>query len=184
MLKKTKPNCWKQIVFIVPFIIYFWLNGWVYTAFRKKHRGLQLIKISSEGDRSLISSGPFFIGVIRLWLSFWSERYFFVASWQSKHLSVKKHKNEKRRSKLSLIRPKCAWIRLWSDLSDQIDFCSDHLRTIVQTVVRSNFRPDPATSVCEHTGVRSVGSDHKPIWFWTSTWIRKSNWKDINREMC
>ena len=73
------------------------------------------------------------------------------------------------RSKSPLIRPKCARIRLWSDFSDQIDYCSDHVQTIVQTVVRSNFRPDPVISVWEHTGVRSIGSDRKTIWVWTST---------------
>ena len=73
------------------------------------------------------------------------------------------------RSKSPLIRPKCARIRLWSDFSDQKYLWSDHLQTIVQTVVRSNFRPDPVISVWEHTGVRSTGSDHKPIWIWPST---------------
>ena len=66
--------------------------------------------------------------------------------------------------------PKCAGIRLWSDFSDQIDLWSDHFQTIVQTVVRSNFLPDPVISVWEHTGARSTGSDHKPIWVLTSTW--------------
>ena len=74
------------------------------------------------------------------------------------------------RSKSPLIRPKCIRIRLWSDFSDQIDLWSDHLQTMVQTVVRSNFCPDPVISFWEHTGVRSTGSDHKPIWVWTSTW--------------
>ena len=74
------------------------------------------------------------------------------------------------RSKSPLIRPKCARIRLWSDFSDQIDLWSDHLQTIVQTVVRSKFLPDPVISFWEHTGVRSTGSDQKPIWVWTSTW--------------
>ena len=27
LLKKTKPNCWEQILFSVPFSVYFWLNG-------------------------------------------------------------------------------------------------------------------------------------------------------------
>ena len=80
------------------------------------------------------------------------------------------------RSKSALIRPKCARIRLWSDLSDQINLWSDHLQTIVKTVVRSNFLPDPVISVWENTGVRSTGSDHKPIWVWTSTWDVKSPW--------
>ena len=73
-------------------------------------------------------------------------------------------------SKSALIRPKCARIRLWSDFLDQIDQWSDHFQTIVQTVVRLNFLSDPLNSVWEHTGVRSTGSDHKPIWVWTSTW--------------
>ena len=73
------------------------------------------------------------------------------------------------RSKPILIRPKCARIRLWPDFSDQIDLWSDHLQTIVQTVVRSKFRPDPVILVWEHTGVRSAGSDHEPIWAWTWT---------------
>ena len=72
------------------------------------------------------------------------------------------------RSKSPLIRHKCARICLWSDSSDQNYLWSDHLQTIVQTVVRSNFHPDPVISVWEHTGVRSSGSDHKPIWVWTS----------------
>ena len=73
------------------------------------------------------------------------------------------------RSKSPLIRPKCARIHLWSDFSDQNDLWSDHLQTIVQTVVRSNFLPDPVISLWEHTGVRSTVSDHKPIWVRTST---------------
>ena len=47
LLKKTKPNCWEQILFSEPFSVYFWHNGWVETAFHKKHRGLQSIKVSS-----------------------------------------------------------------------------------------------------------------------------------------
>ena len=70
-----------------------------------------------------------------------------------------------------MIRPNCARNCLWSDFSDQIDLWSDHLQTMVQTVVRSNFRPDPVISVWEHSSVRSTGSDHKPIWVWTSTWV-------------
>ena len=77
----------------------------------------------------------------------------------------------KMRPKSSLIRPKCARNRLWSDFSDQVDLWSDHRQTIVQTVMRSNFLPDAVISVWEHTGVRSTGSDHKPIWVWTSTWV-------------
>ena len=163
-------------------------------------------------------------------MSFWLERCFIVASWQSQHLTLKNKEMKKirrskwsliipncenisdqnqvrselllirpkcarrgydqtqlcsklllirpkcarrgydqtqLRSKLALIRPKCAQIHLWSDLSDRVDLWSDHLQTIVQTVVRSNFRPDPVILVWEHTGVRSTGSDHKPIWVWT-----------------
>ena len=74
------------------------------------------------------------------------------------------------RSKSPLIRLKCSRIRLWSGFSDQNDLWSDHLQTIIQTLVRSNFRPDPVISVWEHTGVHSTGSDHKSIWVWTSTW--------------
>ena len=70
-----------------------------------------------------------------------------------------------------MIRPNCARIRLWPDFSDQNDLWSDHLQTMVQTVVRSNFRKDPVISVWEHTGVRSTGSDHNSIWVWTSTWV-------------
>ena len=68
------------------------------------------------------------------------------------------------RSKSPLIRRKCARIHLWSDFSDQIDLWSDHLQTIVQTVVRSNFLQDPVISVWEYTSVGSTGSDHKPTW--------------------
>ena len=114
-------------------------------------------------------------------MSLWSECCFIVPSWLSQHLSVK---NEKRRSKLSLIRPNCvrkhfwsdpspleevmirpncARSRLWSDFPDQNYLWSDHLQTMVLTVVRSNFCPDPVILVWEHTGVRSTGSDHKPI---------------------
>ena len=106
------------------------------------------------------------------------------------------------RSKSPLIRPKCArrgydqtqlrsnppMIRLFRpnwpliklspdhgpDFSDQYYHWSDHLQTIVQTVVRSNFRPDHVILVWEHTGVRSTGSDHKPYWVWTSTWAPQS----------
>ena len=82
-----------------------------------------------------------------------------------------------------MIRPKCARSRLWSDPSalesayDQtFQNKSTSDKTISrpssrQTVVRSNFPPDPVISVWEHTGVRSTGSDHKPIWVWTSTWV-------------
>ena len=69
-----------------------------------------------------------------------------------------------------IIRPNCARIRLWSDFSVQIYLWSDHLQTMIQTVVRSNFHPDPIISVWEHTCVRSTGSDHKSIWVWTSNW--------------
>ena len=68
-------------------------------------------------------------------------------------------------------------MRPWSDFSDQIDLCPNQLQTMVQTVVRSNFRPDPVILVWEHTGVRSIGSDHKAIWVCTSTWVGKSNYK-------
>ena len=75
--------------------------------------------------------------------------------------------------------------RPWSRLLDQNDTWSDHLQTIVQTVVRSNFRPDPLILVWEHTGVRSTGSDHKPIWVWTSTWDRNDvrHWEFCNWAM-
>ena len=236
LLKKTKPNCWEQILFSVPFSVYFWLNGWVETAFHKKHRGLQLIKVSSEGDRPLLSAG--------LLLSDQSYRTLdeslirtllygcLLAEPTSLIKKTKKGKNAlevvpdqtQLRSKAFLIRPKCArwgydqtqlrsksplirqkcarrgydqtncarsrlWsdksaleevmirpncarIRLWSDISDQNDLWSDHLQTMVQTVVRSNFRKDPVISVWEHTGVRSTGSDHNSIWVWTSTWVK------------
>ena len=68
-----------------------------------------------------------------------------------------------------MIRLKCARIRLWSDFSDHIDPWSDQLQTMVQIVVRSNFHPDTVILVREHTGVRSTGSDHKPIWGCTPT---------------
>ena len=82
------------------------------------------------------------------------------------------------RSKLPLIRPMCGRMHLWSDFSDKIDLWSDHLETIVQNVVRSNFLPDPVILVWEHTGVRSTGSDHKPIWVWTSTWVSQYGYKE------
>ena len=125
----------------------------------------------------------FFISAIGLQMSIWSEGCFIVASWQSQHLSVKKNKKyEKiRSSKLSLIRPKCArrgydptpmrskspLIRLFRPKLPLIRPSPDHL----QTVVCSNFRPDLVILVWEHTGVRSTGSDYKPIWVWTSTWV-------------
>ena len=56
------------------------------------------------------------------------------------------------------------------DFSDQNDLWIEYPQTIDQTLVRSNFRPDPVISVWEHTGVRSTGSDHKQIWVWASTW--------------
>ena len=73
---------------------------------------------------------------------------------------------------MPLIRPKCSRIPLWSHFSDQIDLWSDHPQTIVQTVVRSKFLPDPVISVWEHTVVRSTGSDYKSIWVGTSNWVR------------
>ena len=60
-------------------------------------------------------------------------------------------------SLIKLSRPKAFW--------------SDHLQTMVQTLLRSNFRPDPVILAWEHTGVRSTGSDHKKIGVWTSTWV-------------
>ena len=53
-----------------------------------------------------------------------------------------------------------------SDLPDRIGLWSDRIQTMVQTIVRSNFFPDPVISVREHTGVRSTGSDHSLIWVW------------------
>ena len=88
------------------------------------------------------------------------------------------------RSKLPLIRPKCARICLWSDFSDQIDFWSDHLQTIDQTVKRSNIRPDPVISVWELTGVRSTGCDHIPIWVWTSTWVPMIRLSCVEIHLC
>ena len=35
---------------------------------------------------------------------------------------------------------------------------------MVQSVVRSNCRPDPVISLWKHTGVRSSGSDQSTIW--------------------
>ena len=90
------------------------------------------------------------------------------------------------RSNALPIRPNCARtdydqtqvhrIRLWSDFSDQIDLLPVRLQTMVQTVVCLNFRPDPVISVWEHTGVRSIGSDHKTNWVCTSTWVVISTW--------
>ena len=40
---------------------------------------------------------------------------------------------------------------------------------MVQTIVRSNRFPDPVSSVWEHTGVRSIGSDHSSIWVGAET---------------
>ena len=70
-----------------------------------------------------------------------------------------------------MIRLKCARIRLWSDFSYQIDFWPEQFQTMVQTVVRSNFRPDSVISVWDPTGVRSVGLDHKAFWVCTSTCV-------------
>ena len=72
---------------------------------------------------------------------------------------------------LFMIRLKCARIRLWSDFSYQIDFWPEQFQTMVQTVVRSNFRPDSVISVWDPTGVRSVGLDHKAFWVCTSTCV-------------
>ena len=69
-----------------------------------------------------------------------------------------------------MIRLKCARLRLWSGFSEQIDVWADQLQTMIQTVVRSNFRPDPVISVVEHTGVGLIGSDYKAIWVCTLTW--------------
>ena len=121
LLKKTKPNCWEQILFSVPFSVNFWLDD----EFRQlsiRNRCLQLITISSEGDRPLISTGLLFlIRSLRLKMSLWSERCFFVVSWQSQHLLVKKNKKNEKNMELEIvpdhtqmrlntfmIRPKCA----------------------------------------------------------------------------
>ena len=64
-------------------------------------------------------------------------------------------------------RPWSRLYELWSDRPDRTDFGSDRNQTMVQTIVRSNRFPDPVISVCEHTGVRSTGSDHSSIWVWT-----------------
>ena len=62
------------------------------------------------------------------------------------------------------------------DLLVQKNLWLDHLQTMVQTVVRSNFRPDPVILVWERTGVRSTGSDNKPIRVRTSTWEINIGW--------
>ena len=54
-----------------------------------------------------------------------------------------------------------------SDLPDRIDFWSDWNQTMVHTIVRSNCFSGPLILVWEHTGVRSIGSDHSSIWVWT-----------------
>ena len=65
----------------------------------KKYRGLQLIKISSEADRPMISTGLLFlIRVSGLKMNLGSERSFIVASWQCQNFSVKKSKNEKNKA--------------------------------------------------------------------------------------
>ena len=205
LLKKTKPNCWEKILFSVPISLNFWLNGWVQTAFHEKQNGLQLIKISSEGDRPLLSAGLLFADQSYRTLNESLIRTLLYGCLLAEVTSLSKKKKMKKnnaiemvpdqtklrsktvvirpkcarrgydqtqlRSKSPLIRPKCAQIRLWSDFSDQIDIWSDHLQTIVQTVLRSNFLPDTVILVWEHTGVRSTGSYHKPIWVWTSTWV-------------
>ena len=112
--------------FSVPFSVYFWLDGWVSTAFHKKHRGLQLIKISSEGDWPLISAG--LLSLIR-------------------DIGLKKL----RRSKWSLIRPNCVRKHFWSDpicartIYDQTQVHSNGLP----------IRPNCARTVSDQTQVRS-----------------------------
>ena len=107
----------------------------------------------------------------------------FVASWQSRNLSVKKTKNQKKfRSKLSLIRLMCAWIHLWTDHShpevtsdhttprpkwpliipspDRSDLLSYHPQTEVtsdHTIVRWNQIPDPVILAWEHTVCVGLG---------------------------
>ena len=178
-----------------------------------KHRGLQLIKVSFEGDRPLLSAGLLFSDQSYRTYDGSLIRTLLCGCFLAEPTSLSKKKQNKLkksnaiemtpdqtqlrsktfqirpkcarrgydqtqlRSKSALIRPKCAQIRLWSDISDQINLWSDHLQTIVQTVVRSNFLPDPVISVWEHTGVRSTGSDHKQIWVWTSTWVANRVWR-------
>ena len=42
---------------------------------------------------------------------------------------------------------------------------------MVQTVVRSDFRPDPVISILEHTELRSIMSDYKAICVFASIWV-------------
>ena len=148
-----------------------------------------MIQISSEGDRPLLSAGLLVSdqslrildeSLIRtlLYCCLLAEPTSLSKKnkkWKNKALIRPKcarrvYDQTPLRSSSPMIRPKCARIRLWSDFSDQNYLWSDHLQTIVQSVVSSNFRPDPVISVWEHTGVRSNGPDHKQFWVWTSVW--------------
>ena len=89
----------------------------------------------------------------------------FVASWQSRHLSVKRQKIKKKfRSKWSLIRLMCAWIRLWSNHS-HLEVTSDH------TIPRPKWpliipSPDQSDLWSYHPQTK-VSSDHtipSPKW--------------------
>ena len=89
----------------------------------------------------------------------------FVASWQSRHLCKKKQKiNKKFRSKSSLIRLMCAWIRPWSDHSHP-EVTSDH------TIPRPKWSliiPSPDRSdLWSYHPQTEVTSDHtipRPKW--------------------
>ena len=109
MLNKTKLNCWEQTLFSVPFSIDFWLNGWLKTAFHKKRRGLQLIKISSKSDRPQLSAGLFFSDLSYRILDESLIRKLLFGCFLAEPTSFSKKKQNKmqkiRHSKLSLVRP-------------------------------------------------------------------------------
>ena len=137
-------SLWSLLWLCVTISVKFWLNGWVKTAFHKKRRGLQLIKISSEGDRPQLSAGLLFSDQSYRTLdeSLIRTLVFHCLLAESTSFSKKNKKIKKiMRLNLSLIRPNCVRKHFWSDPSAPEEVWSDPIAFEVasdQTKVRSN----------------------------------------------
>ena len=61
-------------------------------------------------------------------------------------------------------------------LNEKVSHLEDQMRSLQRPdaclqVTNPSLTKSVVISVWEHTGVRSTGSDHKPIWVRTSTWV-------------
>ena len=144
LLKKQNPTVENKFYLVYRLVYNSDSNGWVKTAFHKKRRGLQLIKISSKRDRPQLSAGLFFSdqSYRTLEKSLIRKLLFGCLLAEPTSFSKKNKKKMKKimRSKWSLIRPNCVWRHLCSD-PIALEVASD------QTKVRSNppiIRPNCA----------------------------------------